>query len=86
MAHKAPLKRFFRGEDVDNLPREKLLEIIDILERQLQSANNCTRSIIEIMLIRLTHAPTSERRVTIVGAPGGAGAGSPAKPGVPSTA
>jgi hypothetical protein len=48
MTYKAPLKRFYRGEDVDNLPREKLLEVIDILERQLQSANSCARSIIEI--------------------------------------
>ena len=43
-----PMKSFWMGEDVDTLPREKLMEIIHHLSQQLESARNATRSIIEI--------------------------------------
>jgi hypothetical protein len=43
-----PMKRYWMGQDVDTLPREKLIEIIDHLHRQLEGARAATRSVIEI--------------------------------------
>lgn len=47
-----PMKFYWMGDDgpvdVDTLPREKLLEIIHHLNRDLESARNSTRSIIKI--------------------------------------
>lgn len=43
-----PMKSTWMGEDIDKLPREKLVEIIHHLDRQLQSAYAATKSVIEI--------------------------------------
>lgn len=43
-----PMKCYWMGEDVDTLPRERLMEIIHHLNQQLESARRCTSSIIEI--------------------------------------
>lgn len=43
-----PMKRYYRGQDVDTLPRETLLEIIDMLQEQLKTAGDSIRSIVEI--------------------------------------
>jgi hypothetical protein len=43
-----PMKSYWMGQDVDTLPRETLMEIIHHLNRQLESARNATRSVIEI--------------------------------------
>jgi hypothetical protein len=42
------MKAFWMGEDIDTFPREKLIEIIHSLGRDLDSARAATRSIIEI--------------------------------------
>jgi hypothetical protein len=41
-------KMFWMGEDVDTLPREKLLEIIVYLNRQLEMTRGTMKSILEI--------------------------------------
>lgn len=43
-----PMKSTWMGEDIDTLPREKLVEIIHHLDRQLQGAYAATKSVIEI--------------------------------------
>lgn len=43
-----PMKGYWLGQDIDELPREKLIEIIHHLNRQLESARDATRSVIEI--------------------------------------
>jgi hypothetical protein len=43
-----PMKSYWMGQDVDTLPREALMEIIHHLNRQLESARDATRSVIEI--------------------------------------
>jgi hypothetical protein len=43
-----PMKSYWMGRDIDDLPRETLLEIIGHLGRELESARNAARSIIEI--------------------------------------
>lgn len=48
MAENIPMKSYWMGEDIDTLPREKLIEIIHSLGRQLDGARDATRSIIEI--------------------------------------
>lgn len=48
MSETIPMKSYWMGEDVDTLPREKLMEIIHHLNQQLESARSATRSIIEI--------------------------------------
>jgi hypothetical protein len=47
-ASEIPMKGLWMGEDIDTLPREKLIEIIFHLNRQLDGARDATRSIIEI--------------------------------------
>jgi hypothetical protein len=43
-----PMKAFWMGEDIDNLPREKLIEIIHYMNKQLDSARECTKSILRV--------------------------------------
>ena len=45
----APMKRYYIGEDVETLPREKLLEIIDYLAKELESAHKMHRHSIAIL-------------------------------------
>jgi hypothetical protein len=45
---KIPMKRYWMGEDLDNLSREKLLEIIDHLNDRLEHSYSVTRSVIDI--------------------------------------
>lgn len=42
------MKGLWMGEDIDTLPREKLIEIIFHLNSQLDAARAATRSVIEI--------------------------------------
>jgi hypothetical protein len=41
-------KKYFDGEDIETLPREKLLEVIDCLFNELESTRATTRSILEL--------------------------------------
>ena len=41
-------KHLFDGEDIELLPREKLLEVIDCLFRELESCRSTTRSILDL--------------------------------------
>jgi hypothetical protein len=43
-----PMKSTWMGEDIDTLPREKLIEIIHHLGRDLDAARAATRSVIEM--------------------------------------
>lgn len=45
-------KRFYHNEDIETLPREKLLECIDCLFYELESSRNTARSIIELNKLR----------------------------------
>jgi hypothetical protein len=40
--------RLYMGENIETLPREKLLEVIDCLLNELDSAHNTVRQIIEL--------------------------------------
>lgn len=44
----APMKSTWMGEDIDTLPRETLIEIINSLARDLDSTRSAMKSIIEI--------------------------------------
>jgi hypothetical protein len=41
-------KKYYMGTDIEALPREKLLEVIDCLFEELESTRKTTRSIIEL--------------------------------------
>ena len=41
-------KKFYMDEDIETLPREKLLEVIDNLFNELESTRQTTRSILEL--------------------------------------
>jgi hypothetical protein len=41
-------KKFYMGDDIEALPRDKLLEVIDCLFDELESTRKTTRSIIEL--------------------------------------
>jgi len=41
-------KRLYNDEDIELLPRDKLLEVIDCLFKELESTRNTARSIIEM--------------------------------------
>lgn len=43
-----PMKAYWYGQDIEELPREKLLEIIGYLNQQLESTRSAMQSIIEI--------------------------------------
>lgn len=43
-----PMKRYWMGQDIDEFPREKLIEIIDHLAWELETTRAAARSIIEI--------------------------------------
>lgn len=43
-----PMKMCFMGEDVDSLPRERLIEIIRLLHREVESTRSILRSTINI--------------------------------------
>lgn len=43
-----PTKIFFMGEDVETLPRERLIEIIRHLGCEVESAHSVTRTIIDM--------------------------------------
>ena len=43
-----PMKSYWDGQDINELPREKLMEIISYLNRQLESTRDAMHSIIEI--------------------------------------
>lgn len=48
MTNGIPMKASYMGEDIDTLPREKLIEIIHYLGQQLESQRRATQSIIKI--------------------------------------
>lgn len=53
-----PMKRYWMGEDVDNMPREKLLEIIGHLAKELESARSLTQSVIDMnRMVRAAQEP-----------------------------
>ena len=41
-------KKYYMNEDIETLPREKLLEVIDCLFNELESTRATTRSILEL--------------------------------------
>lgn len=43
-----PMKMSWMGEDIDTLPRERLIEVIRQLGRELESARSTTRTIIDM--------------------------------------
>lgn len=43
-----PTKMYFMGEDVDALPRERLIEIIRHLHREVEGARAVTRTVIDM--------------------------------------
>jgi hypothetical protein len=45
---KPPVKSLWMGQDIEQLPRETLIEIIHHLSRQLDGARTAARSVIEI--------------------------------------
>lgn len=42
------MKMSFMGEDVDTLPRERLIEVIRLLHRELESTRSTLRATIDI--------------------------------------
>jgi hypothetical protein len=42
------MKKYFDGKDIETLPREKLLEVIDCLFNELESTRQTTKSILEL--------------------------------------
>lgn len=53
-----PMKAYWMGKDIDELPREKLIEIIHHLNRQIENQRKTTQSIISIYRL------AGERRVS----------------------
>jgi hypothetical protein len=45
---KYPMKSYWMGEPVDDMPREKLLEIIQHLADELESSRNTSMRILEM--------------------------------------
>jgi len=43
-----PMKTYWMGEDIEMLPREKLIEIIQDLGQQIDQQRKMTHSVIEI--------------------------------------
>lgn len=43
-----PMKMYWMGEDIDTLPRERLLEVIRTMARELESARALTRHTIAL--------------------------------------
>jgi hypothetical protein len=43
-----PMKAYWMGQDIDDLPRETLIEIIHYMQKQLDSAREATDSIIRV--------------------------------------
>lgn len=43
-----PMKMFWMGEDIETLPRDKLVEIIHDMQRQLEAARSVTSSIMRL--------------------------------------
>lgn len=52
-------KATWMGRDIDALSREELLEVVSYLNRQLESARQATRSIIEMNNLARRLAPKS---------------------------
>jgi hypothetical protein len=54
-----PMKSYWMGEPIDDMPREKLLEIIDHLGRELEAARDGMRRHLEME--RMFAAARAER-------------------------
>ena len=47
-----PMKRYWMGEDIETLPREKLIEVIAHLGKQLEMSQSMLRATIDILMLR----------------------------------
>lgn len=50
---KVPMKSYWMGEPIDDMPREKLLEIIEHLGRELEATRKSAQSVIDIQRLAL---------------------------------